>query len=218
MIRHARQLTIDALHGTNRHTIFDNRVGVDSIAQAVDLNARIIAHVHTIIDRHSESETRTPRETQKVMESLGATCRLQALVHLGQSTRQRLAISKQIGVVVDPHGQTKSLAQVVTQRHTLAQAGECRKEAATDDSARIVCRTGEGKADRHRRLLELRHYTLETLDKGLHTEVEIVGIRRQRNRLSDKLIGTDCAKDEVGSARIERYDCTRIVAIHSVAF
>ena len=82
MIRLTRQLAIDTLHGTNRHTILDNRIGVDSISQAVNLDTRIVAHVHTSINRHTETKARTPRETQQVMESLGTSRSRQTRIHL----------------------------------------------------------------------------------------------------------------------------------------
>ncbi len=51
----------------------------------------------------------------------------------------------------------------------------------------------------------------EAVDNGSQASIEIVGRRRERDRLDDLMIGLDCGENEVCPPGIEGHDNPRVV-------
>ena len=184
------------------------------VAQAECLDARVIARMQLAISHEAKAEARTECITEQSLITLCATQLLQLLVNLGQSTRQRLAVSVEVGVVVDIYGDTKLLLKEWAQRHTIAERWEVRQVESAHDAVSVVGRTRESEADSNGLMVKFRHNLLKTINQCGHTFIQIVGIRWQGDRIYNKLIGSDSSEYKICSASVERDDCSLIVSVH----
>ena len=181
VVRVARQLSVNALYGADRGAVFDDNVGHLLVLEAKSLDARVVAAVEFVVHHDTDAQTRAESVAHQILVAFGAAQRFEPGVHFGQCAAQRFAVGKEVAVVVDEDRNAEFVFEERPQRHAFAERGEVGQVSA-DDSVRIVGRAGEREADGDGFLLQLVDDGLKTFDHRRQTFVQVVGVRRQRDR------------------------------------
>ena len=183
------------------------------MAQAEGFDARVVAAVEAVIDHDAHAEARAEGVAHQILVAFGAVQRFEPGVDLRQGSAQRLAVGEQVAVVVDEDRDAERRFEERTQRHAVAERREVGQIAA-DDAGAVVCRTGEGEADGHRSLGQLRYDFVETFDHSGQALVKVVRVRGIGDRVDDEFTTTHCAEHEVGTTCVESHDDTIVMLIH----
>ena len=140
----ARELRVDALHGTYGHALLDHHVGHVLVLEAEGLDARVVSHVELAVADESESESRAEGVSQQVAVAFAAADLGQTVVYFGQGSRESLAIGIQVGIVIYIYGYSEPVVQEGAEGNAVTEGGEIGQMAA-DDAVWIVGGAGKAK-------------------------------------------------------------------------
>ena len=100
-----------------------------------------------------------------------------------------------------------------TQRHAFAERREVGQITA-DDAVRIVGRAGECETDGYGFFGQTVDDGLEPFDHRREAFVEVLGMRREGDRLHNEFVGLHGAENEVRAAGVEGDDHPVVMAVH----
>ena len=173
--------------------------------KAENLNARVIATIESAIHHEAKTEARTKCEAEKVAISFCGTRLLEHTVDAWKCATCSLAISEEVCIVVDKYGDSEVLLEHRAKCYTIAERWEVRQEA-TDNAITIIRWAREGKAYGNRLLAQLCNDSLEALDKGAKTKVEVVSHRWHSYVFGAGLAVLHCVKNEICATSVKRDD------------
>ena len=172
-------------------------------AQRPDLcRGRVVALMQLPIRHHAGAQARSQRDAQQVLVAKRAPALFQRLVRFRQRARQRFPIREKIRVIPNKDRKIEMMLQHRSQRHPIA--AESGQVVALTNNAQLVVRWSR-KADRDRRGFTTRTVVklLQSPRDLIKTGVELVAVRRQRERLANNLSVFHRGKNEIRPTCIE---------------